>query len=86
MMTTVLRDCRMVTSVMQIAEVRRKRRKEESWGGKELRVEMGGGQDIGAELEIWGWGWGTVPSRCKGPGVRTARKAVELEEIKNGRK
>ena len=54
--------------------------------GKELRVEMGGGQDIGAELEIWGWGWGTVPSRCKGPGVRTARKAVELEEIKNGRK
>ena len=37
MMTTVLRDCRMVTSVMQIAEVRRKRRKEESWGGK--RVE-----------------------------------------------
>lgn len=51
-----------------------------------MRVEMGGGQDIGAELEIWGWGWGTIPSRRKGPGVRTARKAVELGEIKNGRK
>lgn len=54
--------------------------------GKELRVEIGGGQDIRAELETWRWGWGTIPSRCKVPGVRTARKSVELEDIKNGRR
>lgn len=46
--------------------------------GKECQVKCG---EVRTFEQTWKSGAGGIPSKCKGPGVRAARRSVELEEM-----
>lgn len=46
--------------------------------GKECQVRW---WEVRTFEQTWKSGAGGIPSKCKGPGVRAARRLVELEEM-----
>lgn len=77
MNTLMLGAWHMVTRAVKNNKAR-KGRQESAGGGKKCQVKCG---EVRTFEQTWKSGAGGTPSKCKGPGVRAARRSVELEEM-----